>query len=784
VASELPQRAVLEPLKFKLSVLDTAPSFLITHAWATWKNSSRRVARSIVIQEETVTSDIVAQPHTSQWMVTDIVGDVPLANYDVTSLVLQDDGFALKIIFYSVGNLEAVDQPSVFTFYIDGDCNTETGNRKDYLGVEYRVRYDQQNDRAVIRKWDEQGKKWGAVIRLNSQLNGNSLALWIPYDLMGDNRQFCWQAQANNQKLRAEKVPGKNDLRFAQYGTGTIGDDTEVGGLELSDGVFIKGGDVWQYLPGWSEPPVDWNMIDFDDSDWFSGPTGIGYGQGKYVTDLSQVTHPVESDDLSLMVQQTITQSGIVFSVLPAGDFGSVFMRRIFTVPDPDSLTQLILDVDTKGGFVAYLNGVEVARRGLGAPGEPVTYDMLSAGDEAADSKPIDISLYLANLVRGSNVLAVQAHRALDSFDLTVNPELTWNDYPWNATTQVNTTPLNDSDSSASALTVPSSLSELSGKLAIPIDNGQAAYDVHIFSMPSGQELVKIPNARQPNFRFDGQRLLVNREGDGIENVYEYNLTDGTEKQISDAPQDWHPFYDQWGNRVVYGNAELAVGSSVPDDVDGELVRDEWGGIIRPGSRKPFIFVQCSLLPPHQEVEGRCRHISSLGVLVPAGQIGEIQGTHPVWTSNDMIAYKGCNSWAGFSLCGIYTVSSSSTKGFSDGFIPRQLTQESSDTPSDTKGNLIAFTSQRDGDFEAYIMDLNGQGVRNLSNRSASNDGLPTISPDGNWVAFVSDRDDQWAVWVVPFTGGTPQKLFNLPASNPWGTGNRSWTTERISWGP
>jgi hypothetical protein len=64
--------------------------------------------------------------------------------------------------------------------------------------------------------------------------------------------------------------------------------------------------------------------------------------------------------------------------------------------------------------------------------------------------------------------------------------------------------------------------------------------------------------------------------------------------------------------------------------------------------------------------------------------MGEIQGTNPVWTTNDMIAYKGCNSWAGFAACGIYTVPAASTKGFSDGFIPRQLTKDTSDVPTDT----------------------------------------------------------------------------------------------------
>jgi hypothetical protein len=324
----------------------------------------------------------------------------------------------------------------------------------------------------------------------------------------------------------------------------------------------------------------------------------------------------------------------------------------------------------------------------------------------------------------------------------------------------------------------PPDPSTISGKLAVPLDNGRAGYDVHIFSLPEGQEIIRIPNARQPNFHFDGQRLLINHQGGGEENTYEYNLADGTERQVTDAPEDWHPFYDPSGYRLVYGNAKLAYGQ--PERVYSESQKKDYFT----GVHKPFIFVQCGLLPPHQEKEPHCRDIPSLGVLIPAGQSGEIQGTNPVWTSNDMIAFKACNSWSGFGKCGIYLVPSSSTKGLSDGYIPRQLTQGLSDTPTDTKSDLIAFMSTHDGNWEAYVMDLNGDGVKNLSDSPNSSDGLPTISPDGNWLAFISDRDGLWAVWVAPLVGGPAQKLFDLPVAIPWGTKDLDWTNERISWGP
>ncbi|HXW01199.1 MAG TPA: hypothetical protein VEC93_22500, partial [Anaerolineae bacterium] len=385
------------------------------------------------------------------------------------------------------------------------------------------------------------------------------------------------------------------------------------------------------------------------------------------------------------------------------------------------------------------------------------------------------------NLVNGDNLLAIQVQRSLDDPRFSMAPKLRWLSnpakvQPTNEPAVTTATPT-ETVAPAAPVALPQ-LTDISGKLAVPIDNGQGFYDVYIFSLPAGQEIAKIPYARQPNFHFDGQRLLINREGGGQDSLYEYNLADWTERQVSDAPKDSHPFYDPGGGRVAYGNPELTYGKPerVYDEDDKKYIFT--------GVHKPFIFVQCGLLPPHQEQEPRCRDIPNLGVLVPAGQMGEIQGTHPVWTSNDMIAFKGCNSWSGFSACGIYAVPSASTKGFSDGFIPKQLTKDTSDIPSDTKGNLITFTSQRDGNWEAYVMDLNGSAVKNLSNSSNSNDGLPVISPDGNWVAFISDREGRWAIWATPVVGGSVEKLFDLPAGVLWAEGERAWINERISWGP
>ncbi len=774
--SELVQRADTDSLKVKVVAADTLASTLKAHAWATWKNVGKNVGIVIPAQEEIQKKEIIVQPYTTQWVVADERGDVPFLYYDLLNVALEDEGNGLKIIFYMVEALPAVGTPLNFILNMDVDCQADTGNsRGNYKGAEYTVDYDHEQGRAQLSVWNETQKKLERIglVAVNNSAGSKTVVMLVPYNLLANTTHFCWTAWGKNFALDSE-LP-HDTMSGSLAFTPRQPTETVVPTASSARGDLIREGDIWRYIPGWSEPPVTWTAIDFDDSNWLSGPTSIGYGPGKHTTDLSLAVPLIPVEGAPVLVQRPITASGVTLAVLPSGETRAVFMRRTFTITDSASLSKLNLKINYEGGFVAYLNGVEVVRRNLGQPGSPVFYDLLATDQTGSTSEVIGLTDYLSHLVEGVNILAVQGHRSVNSTGLTITPQLSWEFDPLDI-------PLNSLPSDNLATVIPTELappvrvSNLSGKLAVPIDNNQTTYDVYIFTLPQGQEIIRIPYARQPNFRWDGQRLLINREGGGTENVYEYNPLDGMEKQISDAPRDAHPFYDMYGNRVVYGNAELTYGR--PEPVYKE---NRW---YYTGVHKPFIFVQCGLMPPHEEKEPRCRDIPNLGVLVPAGQMGEIQGTHPVWTSNDMIAYKGCNTWAGSRLCGIYSVPSASTKGFSDGFIPRQLTLDTSDTPSDSKGNLIAFTSLRDGNWEAYVMDLNGDGVRNLSNSPNSDDGLPTLSPDGYWVAFVSNRGGQWAIWAAPAVGGEVQKLFDLPTNAPWGTGDREWINERISWGP
>ncbi|MGR3296281.1 MAG: TolB family protein, partial [Candidatus Bathyanammoxibius sp.] len=80
-------------------------------------------------------------------------------------------------------------------------------------------------------------------------------------------------------------------------------------------------------------------------------------------------------------------------------------------------------------------------------------------------------------------------------------------------------------------------------------------------------------------------------------------------------------------------------------------------------------------------------------------------------------------------------------------------------------GSRIAFPSDRDGNYEIYVMDADGSNLERLTDNLAS-DGEPSWSPDGSRIAFTSDRDGNPEIYVMDADGSNQQRLTDNPASD------------------
>ena len=103
------------------------------------------------------------------------------------------------------------------------------------------------------------------------------------------------------------------------------------------------------------------------------------------------------------------------------------------------------------------------------------------------------------------------------------------------------------------------------------------------------------------------------------------------------------------------------------------------------------------------------------------------------------------------------------------GFGTQLTDNEADDTfPSWLQDGRISFISDRDGDFEIYVMNSDGSGVTQLTHNQAS-DGIPSWSPDERRIAFTSDRDGDFEIYVMNSDGSSVTQLTRNDAVDSYG---------------
>jgi hypothetical protein len=162
----------------------------------------------------------------------------------------------------------------------------------------------------------------------------------------------------------------------------------------------IKMGDDLKYTIGSAAINENWRSLEFDDSGWLSGPSGIGSQSGN-----------------ATAVNKTV----------------SLFIRKTFDVTDTALITHALLQIDYDDGFVAYINGAEIVRSNMdGAPGTFPSTDQLANTSrkmqifKSGNPDVFEIHNIGSFLKQGVNVLSIEVHNKMKVFsDVSVIPFLT-----------------------------------------------------------------------------------------------------------------------------------------------------------------------------------------------------------------------------------------------------------------------------------------------------------------------------------------------------------------------
>jgi hypothetical protein len=164
------------------------------------------------------------------------------------------------------------------------------------------------------------------------------------------------------------------------------------------------GAAVRAWVPGDERHGTAWRERIFDDSTWTVGTTGVGYEAGSGY-----------ADEISLDLLGTMRDIN-----------QSAYMRIPFGGVNAADFQSLTLKIKYDDGFVAFLNGVQIAARN-----PPVTLSWEAGAStshndqQALDFEEIDVGRHIGTLDPASNVLAIHGlNFGINSSDFLIVPEL------------------------------------------------------------------------------------------------------------------------------------------------------------------------------------------------------------------------------------------------------------------------------------------------------------------------------------------------------------------------
>lgn len=290
---------------------------------------------------------------------------------------------------------------------------------------------------------------------------------------------------------------------------------------------------------------------------------------------------------------------------------------------------------------------------------------------------------------------------------------------------------------------LPAAFSQLEGRVAFPVfENG--TYNIYVSNIDGSDRELLVPEASQPDFNTEGSMI---------------------------AFRSWR--HDQRG--LFMSPVANIVPWMIQDRAPFESGRPDWAShnenivfhSFQQPDRRPRIYYPTSdgFQPIRDGFEGSVRI--------------DLFGVDPAWMPDGSIVYarRECAS------CGLAITDTAGNEKI-------RLTDNALDEAPQPSpdGSRIAFQSLRDGNWEIYVINSDGSGLRRLTSDPSNDpvrDGLPVWGSDGRTILYVSERGGDWGVWAVDADSKNSAKLFSLGGTIdgiPDPATGLGWTKERISW--
>jgi hypothetical protein len=260
------------------------------------------------------------------------------------------------------------------TFYTSG---TITGEYSTNGGLKFHPFFS-------TPVWDGSSVNFAKQIRFH-YLNANSLFVRYTVERTGTTRSVQFQRDCD-------------DNPSAFTATGVI--VSEAAAAATRGRSLVNQGSIWRYRDNGSNQGVAWRQSNFDDSQWPSGSAEFGYGERDEVTTNQ-------------------------FGPNPAAKFITTYYRTSFVYTNIARFKRVMVGLLRDDGAVVYLNGAEVFRSNM--PGGTIGYTTLasSAVDGANETTFFQATINPTNIVRGTNLVAVEIHQQrADSSDISFDLDL------------------------------------------------------------------------------------------------------------------------------------------------------------------------------------------------------------------------------------------------------------------------------------------------------------------------------------------------------------------------